>query len=111
MTIVPAPVAAIGLAIVHIITGKLRFLEGTPRSRWLSIAEGVSVAYVFIHLLPELGEREEVLFGAKPRKVYVPTTGMEHEGYNTPFLRSAASMLIATLDSAVVCTSSQSACG
>jgi hypothetical protein len=27
-----------------------------PRSRWLSFAGGVAVAYVFMHMLPELGE-------------------------------------------------------
>lgn len=51
---------AIGLAIVHLYSGKLRFLSVIPRSRWLSLAGGVSVAYVFVHLLPELSERQEV---------------------------------------------------
>lgn len=46
--------AALGLALVHLYGGKLRFLEGTPRSIWLSIAGGVSVAYVFVHLLREV---------------------------------------------------------
>ena len=46
--------AAILLAIIHVITPSLRFLWGTPRSIWLSLAGGVSVAYVFVHLLPEL---------------------------------------------------------
>ena len=50
-----------GLAFAHIVADKLRFLSGTPRSRWLSISGGVSVAYVFLHLLPELGEGQEVL--------------------------------------------------
>lgn len=53
--------AACGLAIVHLFTGKLHFLEGTPRSRWLSAAGGISVAYVFMHLLPELAEGQRVL--------------------------------------------------
>ncbi len=43
---------------------KLRFLEGTPRSRWLSIAGGVSVAYVFVHLLQELNENQQALLEA-----------------------------------------------
>lgn len=51
--------AAILLAIVHIAVPAMRFLEGTPRSAWLSIAGGVAVAYVFIHLLPELAHGEE----------------------------------------------------
>ncbi|MBP2295051.1 hypothetical protein [Azospirillum rugosum] len=51
--------AAMLLALVHVLTPSLRFLEGTPRSVWLSIAGGVSVAYVFIHFLPELAAGQE----------------------------------------------------
>lgn len=47
--------------LVHLFAGKLRFLEGTPRSIWLSFAGGISVAYVFVHALPELGEFQETL--------------------------------------------------
>jgi hypothetical protein len=46
--------AAVALTVVHLVAGRLRFLEGIPRSRWLSAAGGISVSYVFIHLLPEL---------------------------------------------------------
>ena len=46
--------AAALLVVVHVATPALRFLRGTPRSIWLSMAGGVSVAYVFVHLLPEL---------------------------------------------------------
>lgn len=56
-----ALIAALGLALVHLYAGKLRFLEGTPRSVWLSVAGGVSVAYVFVHLLPEVSEVQETL--------------------------------------------------
>jgi hypothetical protein len=49
-----ALVAAIALAAVHVFAGNLRFLAVIPRSRWLSFAGGISVAYVFVHLLPEL---------------------------------------------------------
>ncbi|MDP9071468.1 MAG: hypothetical protein M3N68_09345, partial [Actinomycetota bacterium] len=48
--------AALALTVVHLGAGKLRFLEGVPRSRWLSLAGGISVSYVFVHLLPELQE-------------------------------------------------------
>ncbi len=51
----PALIAALALAAVHILARRLRFLSVTPRSRWLSAAGGASVAYVFLHLLPELG--------------------------------------------------------
>lgn len=53
--------AALALALAHLFSGMLRFLEGTPRSVWLSMAGGVSVAYVFVHLLPELSEGQEVV--------------------------------------------------
>jgi zinc transporter ZupT len=53
--------AALGLSLVHLFAGKLRFLDGIPRSRWLSFAGGTSVAYVFLHLLPEVSEGQEVI--------------------------------------------------
>lgn len=59
--VVASFLAVIGLVLVHLFAGKLHILEGIPRSRWLSMAGGVSVAYVFIHLLPELSEHQEVL--------------------------------------------------
>lgn len=46
------------LVAVHAWSEKLTFLRGTPRSIWLSMAGGVSVAYVFVHLLPELSSAE-----------------------------------------------------
>jgi hypothetical protein len=56
-------IVAIVLALVHIFAGKLRFLSVTPRSIWLSAGSGVSVAYVFVHILPELGEAQEIVRG------------------------------------------------
>ncbi len=46
------------LAVVHLTAGKMRFLGGTPRSVWLSAAGGISVAYVFVHVLPDLAEAQ-----------------------------------------------------
>ena len=54
-------VAALVLALLHVMAGHLRALRGIPRSQWLSMAGGVSVAYVFLHLLPELAEGQEHL--------------------------------------------------
>ncbi|BAY23998.1 hypothetical protein NIES2100_37910 [Calothrix sp. NIES-2100] len=54
-------ICAIALAIVHLFSGKLRFLDYTPRSRWLSFGSGVSVAYVFVHILPELSKAQQTL--------------------------------------------------
>ncbi len=47
------------LALVHLFAGRLRFLGGLPRSRWLSAAGGTSVAYVFIHVFPELAAAQQ----------------------------------------------------
>lgn len=65
------------LAMVHLFAGKLRFLDRIPRSRWLSIASGSSVAYVFLHLLPELTEAQESL-GSALADVLSP---LEHHAY------------------------------
>ncbi|WP_412068734.1 hypothetical protein [Rubrivirga sp. IMCC43871] len=54
-------VLSAGLALVHLLAGRLRFLEATPRSRTLSAAGGISVAYVFAHLLPEVAAGQEAL--------------------------------------------------
>jgi len=57
-------VAAFALATVHVFAGRLRRLDRLPRSRWLSMAGGVSVAYVFVHLLPELAHGQAVMEGS-----------------------------------------------
>lgn len=59
--VVLAPAGALLLAVVHIFAGKLRFLDSIPRSRWLSFASGVSVAFVFLHLLPELDAAQDAM--------------------------------------------------
>lgn len=46
------------LSMAHLLAPRLRFLELVPRSWALSAAGGVSVAYVFVHLLPEVAEAQ-----------------------------------------------------
>ncbi len=46
---------ALLLALIHIYAGNFKLLKRTPRSRWLSLGSGVSVAYIFVHVLPDLG--------------------------------------------------------
>jgi hypothetical protein len=58
-------VVTILLAMVHVTAGKLRFLDVTPRSIWLSIAGGASVAYVFLHILPDLAEGQKAFSAAE----------------------------------------------
>ena len=59
--IVESFIGASILALIHLFAGTLRFLDVIPRSRWLSIAGGVAVAYALVHLLPELQQHHEVL--------------------------------------------------
>ncbi len=58
---IAALIAALVLAAVHLFAPRLRFIALVPRSRWLSAAGGVSVAYVFVHLLPELAEGQAAI--------------------------------------------------
>lgn len=51
---------ALAFCAVHLFVGRLRFLEAQPRSAWLSFAGGVSVGYVFMHIMPELAAHGEV---------------------------------------------------
>lgn len=44
---------------VHVFGGRLTFQSRTPRGVWLSAAGGVSVSYLFVHLLPALAVRQE----------------------------------------------------
>ena len=50
----PILAAAVVLAAVHLFAGAARHLQRSEHSRWLSLAGGVSAAYVFVRLLPEL---------------------------------------------------------
>ncbi|WP_404458429.1 hypothetical protein [Oceanobacillus kapialis] len=49
---------AVGFMFVHFFSKSMKFIKDTPRSRFLSIAGGIAVAYVFIYLLPELNRRQ-----------------------------------------------------
>ncbi len=57
-----AAVAAVVLALLHAVAGRFSAaLSVVPRNRWLSAGSGVSVAYVFVHLLPEIAEIQREL--------------------------------------------------
>ncbi len=53
--------AALVFAAIHVLSPRLVFLDRRPRSIWLSVAGGVSTAYVFVHLLPELAALQAAL--------------------------------------------------
>lgn len=50
--------AALGFVVIHLHVGRLRFLDAEPRSAVLSFAGGVAVAYIFLHVLPELSSHQ-----------------------------------------------------
>jgi hypothetical protein len=52
-------ILAIGFALIHVFIGRLAFLDTVPRNRWLSFAGGVAVAYIFLHILPELSVHQQ----------------------------------------------------
>lgn len=51
----------VGVALVPLLADDLPIFGIVPHHHWLSAAGGASVAYVFVHLLPELDERNEAL--------------------------------------------------
>ncbi|WYK04142.1 hypothetical protein DWF04_013920 [Cereibacter sphaeroides f. sp. denitrificans] len=80
MTLIAALLAA-GLGLIHIFIGRLGFLGLLPRSIWLSAAGGVAVAYVFLHILPELGAHQATFaralgLGAQAAETWVFLVGL-----------------------------------
>lgn len=67
-----ALVAALGLAIVHLLAGRLRFIDVIPRSRFLSFAGGMSVAYVFLRLLPDLARSQARVGYTVEQTLHIP---------------------------------------
>lgn len=53
------------LVLVHVFSGSIINLNPLPRKKWLSLAGGISVAFVFLHILPELNYMQESLSGEK----------------------------------------------
>jgi uncharacterized membrane protein YidH (DUF202 family) len=64
MTMIASLAAATAMALVHVFSPRLTLLDRLPRSRWLSAAGGISTAYVFVHLLPELANHQAETFSA-----------------------------------------------
>ncbi len=71
-----ALVFAICLALIHLGARRFAFTGAAPRSRWLSLAGGASVAYVFVHILPELKKGQDVVVRAD-----LPLNFLEHHVY------------------------------
>ncbi|ELY75985.1 hypothetical protein [Natrinema pallidum] len=69
-------VSVIVLAAVPLVAGRLGVGGRVPRSRWLSLAGGVSIAYVFVHLLPDIGAAAATLAERGDPAVFA-----DHHGY------------------------------
>lgn len=69
---------ALALALVHLLSPRLSFLDRAPRSVWLSAAGGVSIAYVFVHLLPEIARLQEEAVAARAEEAgaWLAETGL-----------------------------------
>ena len=53
--------SAVGFALICIFAGRLGIVARIDRQRWLSFAGGAATAYVFVHLLPELGAHRQTI--------------------------------------------------
>ncbi|RFU69474.1 hypothetical protein D0469_09560 [Peribacillus saganii] len=80
LLIVKSLLFALGFTLIHVFSKYMKFLHINPRSKLLSVAGGISVAYVFMHLLPELNSHQEKLdhtgfpseaFGLAENNVYL----------------------------------------
>ncbi len=60
MTLLTACLAVM-LALTHLVSDRLRLLGSVPRSAWKSGAGGVAVAYVFLHILPDLASHQKTI--------------------------------------------------
>ncbi|MGD1850438.1 MAG: hypothetical protein ACFCBU_07450 [Cyanophyceae cyanobacterium] len=57
----PGLIVAIGLALVHAFLSKLNLFKFLSEHRWVSFSSGVSIAYVFVEIFPELSQAQVAL--------------------------------------------------
>ncbi|MFT8320817.1 MAG: hypothetical protein ABF649_07930 [Bacillus sp. (in: firmicutes)] len=50
---------ALTIVIVHLLSTNFRFLSHVPRSKYLSFFAGISVAFVFVEVLPNLNKHQQ----------------------------------------------------
>lgn len=68
--------AVLVMALAHGAAGAAEFLHGRPRSRVLSLSAGISVAFVFVHLLPELHRSQQMISASTDPQAF--TFGERH---------------------------------
>lgn len=61
------------LSAVHVFSSYLRFLDGPPRSKFLSVAAGISVSFVILRLLPGVNEGQEAILERLSRNSFWAT--------------------------------------
>ncbi len=71
--------ASLVFAAIHLLGRAIALLRTTRRNVWLSTAGGISIAYVFVHILPELAHHQDIFvthagslrfLGSSERDVY-----------------------------------------
>ena len=63
---------AVCLALTHLFVGRLGNIKSASRKRWISVAGGVSIAYIFLDIFPELAHaQEELEHSAVPLLAYL----------------------------------------
>ncbi len=73
-----ATLVAVGLlSAVHVVVGRLRFLDKNPEV-WKSVAGGVGIGYAFLVLLPKLAAAQDVLQEATGTGLY---SFLQHHSY------------------------------
>ncbi len=80
--LIPSLISIVLLVLVHLFVSRLG-LSGIPRSKWLSLGGGISVTYIFLHVLPEFAEYQEMF--AEHRTGFV-LNFMEHHIYGFALL-------------------------
>lgn len=68
--------AVLAMALAHAAARAAEFLHGRPRSRVLSLSAGISVAFVFVHLLPELHRSQRLISESADPQAF--TVGERH---------------------------------
>jgi hypothetical protein len=75
-------IGVLALATLHVLAANLHRNAQVPPT-WLTAASGMSVAYVFLHLLPELGQEQAEWLHALPDR---PLPWLESQVYIATFL-------------------------
>lgn len=60
------------LAAIHFFIGKLTSFRDLPRNKWLSLSGGISITYVFLHLIPKLQKYESSVTTKEAEFILLP---------------------------------------